>query len=178
MLEGTELWVRLYRLLIVLIISWLIFEKSDLTTSYSEENFIFLFPEAVRIENDEVFDQDDRSFGYFLTTSPQCDHLKGYSGPTNLALALDKTGKLVEAKIIESSDTPDHVQSVVDDSNFWKAHASLKRLLEVKLYVTGLTPCLTATLLAAENAGVESLILMHYDRESGKYIPQNVSALL
>jgi hypothetical protein len=44
MLEGTELWVRLYRLLIVLIISWLIFEKSDLTTSYSEENFIFLFP--------------------------------------------------------------------------------------------------------------------------------------
>ena len=125
MLEGTELWVRLYRLLIVLIISWLIFEKSDLTTSYSEENFIFLFPEAVRIENDEVFDQDGRSFGYFLTTSPQCDHLKGYSGPTNLALALDKTGKLVEAKIIESSDTPDHVQSVVDDSNFWKAHLGL-----------------------------------------------------
>jgi hypothetical protein len=51
-------------------------------------------------------------------------------------------------------------------------------LLEVKLYITGLTPCLTATLLAAEKAGVDSLILMHYDRESGKYIPQDVSALL
>jgi len=51
-------------------------------------------------------------------------------------------------------------------------------LLEVKLYVTGLTPCLTATLLAAKNAGVESLILMHYDRECGKYVPQDVSALL
>jgi|TARA_B100001094_G_scaffold321960_1_gene370546 hypothetical protein len=54
----------------------------------------------------------------------------------------------------------------------------LEPLLEVKLYITGLTPCLTATLLAAEKAGVETLILMHYDRESGKYIPQNVSALL
>jgi len=74
---------------------------------------------------------------------------------------------------------PKIVENPLDfHSNFWKAHASLKRLLEVKLYVTGLTPCLTATLLAAENAGVESLILMHYDRESGKYIPQNVSALL
>jgi hypothetical protein len=60
MLEGTELWVRLYRLLIVVVISWLIFEKSNRTTSYSVENFTFSFPEAVRIENDEVFDQDGR----------------------------------------------------------------------------------------------------------------------
>ena len=125
MLEGTELWVRLYRLLIIVVISWLIFEKSNRPTSYSEENFTFLFPEAVRIENDEIFDQDGRPLGYFLATSPQCDHLKGYSGPTNLALALDKTGRLTEAKIIESSDTPDHVQSVVDDPNFWKAHLGL-----------------------------------------------------
>ena len=44
------------------------------------------------------------------------------------------------------------------------------------LYVTGLTTLLTATLLAAEKAGVESLVLMHFDRESGKYLPQDVSA--
>tara|TARA_B100000530_G_scaffold272902_1_gene185618 strand:- start:165 stop:482 length:318 start_codon:yes stop_codon:yes gene_type:complete len=46
------------------------------------------------------------------------------------------------------------------------------------LYVTGLTTLLTATLLAAGEAGVESLTLMHYDRESGKYLPQDVSPLL
>jgi len=63
-------------------------------------------------------------------------------------------------------------------SNFETAYGVLVRLLEVKLYITGLTPCLTATLLAAEKAGVESLILMHYDRESGKYLPQDVSPLL
>ncbi len=46
------------------------------------------------------------------------------------------------------------------------------------LYVTGLTTLLTATLLAAEKAGVKSLTLMHYDRESGNYLPQDVSPLL
>ena len=125
MLGGTELWVRLYRLLIVVLVSWLIFEKSKPNTSYSEEDFTLLFPKGVRIENEKIFNQEGDSLGYFLTTSPQCDHLKGYSGPTNLALALDKTGRLIEAQIIESSDTPDHVQSVVNDPYFWRAHLGL-----------------------------------------------------
>mgnify|MGYP006248820309 FL=1 len=125
MLGGTELWIRLYRLLIVVVISWLIFEKSHRALSYPEEDFTLLFPEAVRIENDEIFNQEGQSLGYFLTTSPECDHLKGYSGPTSLALALDKTGRLIGSRIIISSDTPDHVQSVVDDSNFWRAHLGL-----------------------------------------------------
>ena len=122
---GKELGVQLYRLLIVVVISWLIFEKSQRASSYPEDDFTLLFPEAVRIENDEIFNQEGQSLGYFLTTSPECDHLKGYSGPTSLALALDKTGRLIESRIIKSSDTPDHVQSVVDDSNFWRAHLGL-----------------------------------------------------
>ncbi len=122
---GTELWVRLYRLLIVAAISWLIFDKSQRIQTSDEGDFTFLFPDGVRIKNDEVFNQEDRSLGYFLTTSPQCDHLKGYSGPTNLALALDKTGRLIEARIISATDTPDHVQSVLDDTGFWKAHLGL-----------------------------------------------------
>tara|TARA_B110000196_G_C21150854_1_gene669586 strand:+ start:4007 stop:4312 length:306 start_codon:yes stop_codon:yes gene_type:complete len=63
-------------------------------------------------------------------------------------------------------------------SNFETAYGVFFGVDDVKLYITGLTPCLTATLLAAEKAGVESLILMHYDRESGKYLPQDVSPLL
>jgi len=63
-------------------------------------------------------------------------------------------------------------------SHFETSYGALEQYLDVKLYITGLTPCLTATLLAAEKAGVDSLILMHYDRESGKYIPQDVSPLL
>ena len=58
------------------------------------------------------------------------------------------------------------------------ASAFFSKIPSLHLYVTGLTTLLTATLLAAEKAGVESLILMHFDRETGKYIPQDVSPLL
>ncbi len=63
-------------------------------------------------------------------------------------------------------------------SHFDVALKFFEKVPEAILYVTGLTTILTATLLAAEKAGVESLTLMHYDRESGKYLPQDVSPLL
>ncbi len=63
-------------------------------------------------------------------------------------------------------------------SHFNVAYTFFEKVPEATLYVTGLTTILTATLLAAEKAGVESLILMHYDRESGKYLPQDVTPLL
>lgn len=63
-------------------------------------------------------------------------------------------------------------------NHFAVASAFFAKIKECTLYVTGLTTLLTATLLAAEKAGVESLTLMHYDRDSGNYLPQDVSALL
>lgn len=63
-------------------------------------------------------------------------------------------------------------------THFAVASAFFTKIKECTLYVTGLTTLLTATLLAAEKAGVEKLILMHFDRESGKYVPQDVSPLL
>ncbi|MFT6864683.1 MAG: NosR/NirI family nitrous oxide reductase transcriptional regulator [Akkermansiaceae bacterium] len=117
------LWVRLYRLAIIATIAFLIFEKSQVTPPQGD--FRLLFPEGDRIEGEQVFDPGDKPLGYFLTTSPSCDHLTGYSGPTNVALSLDRTGKLIEARIISSADTPDHLQSVIDDPIFWPAHLGL-----------------------------------------------------
>lgn len=118
-----NIWVRLYRLAVVAAIAWLIFKKAEVTPPSGD--FRLLFPNSDRIENDQVFDQEGKPLGYFLTTSPSSDHLLGYSGPTNVALALDRTGKLTSAQIIHSADTPDHVQSVIDDVEFWKAHLGL-----------------------------------------------------
>lgn len=118
-----NIWVRLYRLAIIVAIAWLIFQKSQVTPPQGD--FRLLFPNATRLENEQVFDADNKPLGYFLTTSPSSDHLKGYSGPTNLALALDRTGKLTAAKIIHSSDTPDHVDSVIEELQFWQAHLGL-----------------------------------------------------
>lgn len=49
---------------------------------------------------------------------------------------------------------------------------------EITLYVTGLTPCLTATLLAAKAVGIKTLKLMHFDRDTELYVAQDVSSLL
>ncbi len=49
---------------------------------------------------------------------------------------------------------------------------------EIALYVTGLTPCLTATLLAAKAVGVKTLKLMHFNRDTEQYVSQDVSDLL
>ena len=49
---------------------------------------------------------------------------------------------------------------------------------EIYLYVTGLTTLLTAFLLAAKSYGdLSLLILMHYDRESGNYLPKAATTL-
>ena len=109
-------WVRLYRLAVIVAIAWLISQKSQVTLPQGD--FRLLFPNATRIENDQVFDSKNKPLGYFLTTSPETDHLKGYSGPTNLALALDRTGKLADARIIHSADTSDHVVSVKENGPF------------------------------------------------------------
>ena len=71
------------------------------------------------------------------------------------------------------------VENPMDFLNHYAvASAFFSKIKECTLYVTGLTTLLTATLLAAKEAGVESLILMHYDRAGGKYLSQDVSILL
>jgi hypothetical protein len=118
-----NLWIRLYRLAIITAIAWLIYQRAEVTPTQGD--FHLLFPNGTRLDEEKVFDEDGKFLGYFLTTSPTCDHLKGYSGPTNIALALDRTGKLIEAKVIHSEDTPDHVRSVVEDRKFWQSHLGL-----------------------------------------------------
>jgi len=82
-------------------------------------------------------------------------------------------GEALEGFIFQTVENPmDFI------SHFNVAFAFFEKVPEATLYVTGLTTLLTATLLAAEKAGVESLILMHFDRESGNYVPQDVSPLL
>jgi NosR/NirI family nitrous oxide reductase transcriptional regulator len=123
MSRSTIPWVRLYRLAVVASIAWLIFKRDPSTPPTAD--FTLLFPDAADAKGEEVFDHNDRLTGYFLTTSPSSDHLKGYSGPTNVALALDRTGRVTELQIVHSTDTPDHLESVIQNRDFWKAHQGL-----------------------------------------------------
>ena len=121
--ELRHLWLRLYRLAIIFLIAWLIFQRTEAPPP--QGNFRLLFPNGARIEDGQVFDTKGETLGYYLTTSPTCDHLKGYSGPTNIALALNPNGKVIATRLIHSSDTPDHLQSIIENQNFWNAHLGL-----------------------------------------------------
>ncbi len=121
--EIRQLWLRLYRLAIITLIAWLIYQRAEIPPS--QGNFRTLFPSGDRIEGQRVLDSEGKTLGHFLTTSPSCDHLKGYSGPTNIALALSPSGQLIDTQIIHSADTPDHLQSIIADQAFWDAHLGL-----------------------------------------------------
>ena len=56
--------------------------------------------------------------GSALQTSPESDHCIGFSGPTNLLVAISAEGQIRGVKILSSGDTRDHVAQVRDDGRF------------------------------------------------------------
>src|SRR5688572_12170833 len=75
------------------------------------------FPAAEHLSNQvdtrgaqAVRDAAGRTIGALLTTSPHTDDLIGYSGPSNLLVALDPQGKVIGLEILSSGDTTAHVE--------------------------------------------------------------------
>ncbi len=68
-----------------------------------------------------IRDESGQTVGYVLQTSPQCDHIIGYSGPTNCLIALDPSNQILSIMIGNSGDTVDHIAAVKDDPNFAKS---------------------------------------------------------
>lgn len=67
-----------------------------------------------------VLDSDSNLLGYVVQTSPEADHIVGFSGPTNVLVGFDSTSqKSVGIAVINSDDTRDHVRLVKSDSDFF-----------------------------------------------------------
>ena len=69
----------------------------------------------------EVFDAIGKSLGYVLQTSPDSDHLIGFSGPTNTLIAFSSDGRIVGIDVLSSGDTRDHVKQVLQDEIFLRS---------------------------------------------------------
>ena len=65
-----------------------------------------------------VLDGARNELGYAATTSPQSDSIIGYSGPNNVLLAFGADGKLLGMSVLDSGDTPEHVDQVLEDGSF------------------------------------------------------------
>lgn len=87
-----------------------------------------IFPDAVAIRAPESNDRpwqvlraDGTIAGAFLKTLPAADHILGFSGPTDVLLAMDDTQRVVAARILASRDTREHVAQIREDPEFLSA---------------------------------------------------------
>jgi uncharacterized protein with FMN-binding domain len=88
------------------------------------------FPKAESISDQlgghqgrDVFSRTGYSLGYVLQTSPESDHIVGFSGPTNVLIAFstqDAEHRIVGLDILWSRDTREHVLQVLEDEAFLK----------------------------------------------------------
>jgi transcriptional regulator of nitric oxide reductase len=88
------------------------------------------FPKAESIsdklgghEGRDVFSKTGYALGYILQTSPESDHVVGFSGPTNVLIAFstkEADHRIVGIDVLWSRDTREHVRQVLEDDTFLK----------------------------------------------------------
>ena len=138
---GRRLLLHAYRLGVFILIIWLIrqqhiwylAQQADRRQQAIElEQVHPLFPDAATLGDwnpthggQTVLDANGEALGYVILTSPQSDHVVGFSGPTNTLIALNPQHEIVGIKLLSSGDTPEHLQQVRDDSNFMRAFDGL-----------------------------------------------------
>ncbi|MEX0866173.1 MAG: FMN-binding protein [Pirellulales bacterium] len=84
-----------------------------------------LFPAAAAVnepagdgDGRAVLDANDNVLGRVIQTSPTADHIVGFSGPTNMLIALDADGRIAGFAILSSRDTRDHVRQIEPVNTF------------------------------------------------------------
>lgn len=72
-----------------------------------------------------ALDSTGEKHGFVVTTSPQADHIVGFSGPTNVLVVSDTAGHLRGIEILTSRDTPEHVEAIERHPPFFKQFVGL-----------------------------------------------------
>ena len=73
-----------------------------------------------------VFDGQGQVVKYLATTSPDADHIIGFSGPTNVLIAFDLDMQVTGLEVLWSRDTREHLSEVENESEFWNQFIGLK----------------------------------------------------
>ncbi|MFN5804608.1 MAG: FMN-binding protein, partial [Opitutia bacterium] len=81
------------------------------------------FPDASRLKAAPdrsvlALDVFGNRVGRLVTTSPEADGIVGYSGPTNVLVALDNDDRVLGIRILSSEDTAAHVAQLKSDPAF------------------------------------------------------------
>lgn len=74
-----------------------------------------------------VQNSDEDPIGYALQTSPTCDHIIGFSGPTNMLVVFTLDDAIAGVKILNSGDTREHLEEVRQSPTFLSSFAGRSR---------------------------------------------------
>ncbi|PHR92764.1 MAG: hypothetical protein COA78_33230 [Blastopirellula sp.] len=98
------------------------------------ESVTAVVPEATRVSEFDstfgghlVYDAQNNPLGYAMQTSPECDQIVGYSGPTNLLLVLDLNNKIKGISVLRSQDTVEHINAVINHASFFQQFQGVDR---------------------------------------------------
>lgn len=124
-------WVRAWRLGALATGALLLWLSSPATRTLGEweptlEEARQVFPSAAGFSaldrgGWEVSDGLGQRLGELWVTWPDADDIVGYSGPTRVRVALDARGDVADLRLVDSADTPDHVEDVRRDRRFWES---------------------------------------------------------
>lgn len=97
-------------------------------TPIDADRLLDFFPTAVgtgtidpEMRTQTVLDANGERLGFALQTSPDSDHIVGFSGPTNVLLAFDSEDRIVGTSVLNSRDTREHAALVRRDPEFLKS---------------------------------------------------------
>jgi uncharacterized protein with FMN-binding domain len=104
-----------------------------------------LFPTATRLQPAEapgtleVLDGQGTGLGRVLQTAPDSDPFRGFSGPTNLLIAVGGDDRIVGVSVLSSRDTRDHVALIERDPQFVSQWVGLTSQEAARANVDGVT---------------------------------------
>jgi thiamine biosynthesis lipoprotein ApbE/transcriptional regulator of nitric oxide reductase len=126
--------LRLFRAAVIVALAWMVFRENtwreaQRNPAVTLEQARKFFPSADRLSPRDlergghyVFTAHQlEPLGYVLTTAPEGNDLIGYSGPSNVLVALDTHGAIVGSELLASGDTADHVALVRAEEKFARA---------------------------------------------------------
>ena len=122
-LRGVAL--RAFRLGLLMATVLLLRQHGSNVVGLTAERVRDFFPAAASLDvlagnfTQVVRDAQGNALGKVAQTAPLSDSIIGYSGSTNLLLALDTNDVVIGIRVLHSDDTPEHVSEVIAQRSFF-----------------------------------------------------------
>ena len=129
-LRGLAL--RLFRVGLLGLVVWMLRSQSVPLEKLSVDRVRDFYPAATQLDEPDpqtgvqaVRDANQTVIGMVAQTLPEAKDVIGYSGPTNMLIAMDAKKVVIGLRVLHSADTPDHVAEVVSERKFFSQFKDL-----------------------------------------------------